>query len=582
MSGPSQLEDPSKPEMGWQVIAFVVLSMAILFGFQLIFSPPEPPPQSEVAGGIEEPAGGREQDPVSAETQDSQVSSVPSESAVALEDTQGSRQEIVLENDSVRLEWSSLRSGLRSVQLLAYEDSEGNPLELIPQETDDSVVRPMEVLLGVGVYDELLRDAVYEVEGPSTLSSGRRLEMRFRKGSLNIERAIVLPSFGNVIQVQTSVEVDGRSSPYRLTLGAGIGPENEEPGVWGDFASRRIVYKTNQGLTSVSGGDLEDRPSRMVSADWVAVDSHFFSYVLLGPGQIDGLHMGTDAAQLNLPDGTVFDGSLIRADVEVAPSAEVDLFVGPKYGALLEEVEPSLTQLIDYGYFAVLVRPLVVSLKYVNGFVGNYGFSIIILTFLINVVLFPIRIKQISSMKKMTALQPQLKAIQEKYKKMKRDDPRRLKMNEEVMGLYRSEGVNPLGGCLPLVVQMPFLYAFYRMLASTIELRGAPFALWIEDLSKADPYYITPVVMGVSMIVQQKMMTPPATDPMQKRQQQFMLLMPIFFTFLFLNMSSGLVVYFLFSNVFGVLFQQGYKVLTDKDEPVKHSGKPKGKKKKRN
>jgi YidC/Oxa1 family membrane protein insertase len=204
------------------------------------------------------------------------------------------------------------------------------------------------------------------------------------------------------------------------------------------------------------------------------------------------------------------------------------------------------------------------------GVVNNYGWAIIIVTFFINLVLLPIRYKQTKSMKKMSEVQPQLKAIQNKYKKLPRKDPKRQDMNKEIMELYQQHGVNPLGGCLPLLVQMPFLFAFYRMLASSIELRGAPFMLWIQDLSKADPYYITPIVMGATMIVQQKM-TPATGDPAQRRM---MMIMPVVFMFFFLSLSSGLVIYFLFSNVFGMLFQWAMQKMSPSEE-VKPSSKPK-------
>jgi YidC/Oxa1 family membrane protein insertase len=178
-------------------------------------------------------------------------------------------------------------------------------------------------------------------------------------------------------------------------------------------------------------------------------------------------------------------------------------------------------------------------------------------------------------MKKMSEVQPQLKAIQARYKKLPKGDPKRQDQNKEVMELYQKHGVNPLGGCLPLLVQMPFLFAFYRMLASSIELRGAPFMLWIQDLSKADPYYITPIVMGVTMIVQQKM-TPTTGDPAQKRM---MMIMPVMFMFFFLTLSSGLVIYLLFSNLFGMLLQWGMQKMSE-EEPVKVPSHPRGESKK--
>ena len=216
------------------------------------------------------------------------------------------------------------------------------------------------------------------------------------------------------------------------------------------------------------------------------------------------------------------------------------------------------------------------SLQFVHSYVGNYGAAIIILTFISNLVLFPVRYKQMVSMKKMSVLQPQVKAIQEKFKRLKRTDPRRSKMNEEVMGLYKKHGVNPLGGCLPLVIQMPFLFAFYRMLYASIELRGAPFIGWITDLSQHDPYYVTPIFLGISMSAHQKM-TPATGDPAQRKM---MMMLPVVFTFFFLNLSSGLVLYFLFSNLFGMMLQVVFQRLNpelaaapSKQEPAQKKAK---------
>ena len=200
--------------------------------------------------------------------------------------------------------------------------------------------------------------------------------------------------------------------------------------------------------------------------------------------------------------------------------------------------------------------PLHRSLKWVYSWVGNYGFAIIAITLLVNLIIFPLRHKSVVSMRKLSELQPEMKAIQERYKHLKASDPEKSKMNQEVMALYRDRGVNPVSGCLPMILTMPILFAFYRLLSQAIEIRGAPFVLWITDLSVHDPLYITPVIMGVSMVVQQRL-TPTQGDPMQQR---IMMLMPIMFTFMFLWAPSGLVIYWLTSNVLGI----GQQVVTNR------------------
>jgi YidC/Oxa1 family membrane protein insertase len=198
--------------------------------------------------------------------------------------------------------------------------------------------------------------------------------------------------------------------------------------------------------------------------------------------------------------------------------------------------------------FAWLVVPLLQALKWINHYIHNFGVSILVLTGLINLAIFPLRHKSMVSMKKMQAVQPQVKAIQDRYKNLKVTDPERQKMNAEVMALYKEKGVNPASGCVPMLLTMPILFAFYAMLAAAIELRGEPFFGWIHDLSMHDPLYITPVLMGATMFWQQRMM-PSTADPVQ---QKIFLIMPLAFTVGFLWAPAGLVVYWLGSNLMAI------------------------------
>ena len=200
------------------------------------------------------------------------------------------------------------------------------------------------------------------------------------------------------------------------------------------------------------------------------------------------------------------------------------------------------------------------------------GWAIILMTVVIRVALFPLTHKSTKSMQKMQELNPKVQAIRQKYRGKLKDKKGRAnpeaqrKMNEEVMGLYKSEGVNPAGGCLPMLFQLPVLFAFYSLLSAAIEIRHAPWILWIHDLSAPDPYYVLPIVMGASQFIQQKM-SPPAADPMQRR---LFLMMPIFFTVLFLGFPTGLVLYWLTNNVLGIVQQVAYKRLRErKDQPEK-------------
>jgi YidC/Oxa1 family membrane protein insertase len=252
---------------------------------------------------------------------------------------------------------------------------------------------------------------------------------------------------------------------------------------------------------------------------------------------------------------------LVAFGVRQAQSmTNVRFFFGPKDFDVLAAVDRRLVRVINFGIFDFLVVPLLRALVWINGYVGNFGWSIIILTFIINAIMFPLRHKSMVSMRKLQALQPEIKAIQDRYAKIKATDPARQKMNVEMMNLYREKGVNPASGCLPMLITMPVLFAFYAMLSQAIEVRGAPFALWIKDLSRHDPYYVLPILMGLTMVWQQKM-TPSSVDP---AQQKMMMFMPVMFTAFFLWAPSGLALYFLLSNLLAI----GQQYLTNSLVPA--------------
>jgi len=240
----------------------------------------------------------------------------------------------------------------------------------------------------------------------------------------------------------------------------------------------------------------------------------------------------------------------------VAPAgaeARYTLYAGPKDYRRLKAFDVNLQENIDFGWFMfgswafvrLLAEPMFLLLTAIDNVVGNYGISIILLTLLIKTVFIPLTHKSYRSMKAMQAIQPQVKALQEKYKNNKE------KLSKETMALYREHKINPLGGCLPMFVQIPFFIAFFNILYTSIELRHAPFLGWITDLSAKDPYYILPVIMGVSMFVQQRIQ-PTTMDPKQARLMMFL---PVVFTFFFMGFPAGLVLYWLFNNLFTITQQ---------------------------
>jgi len=225
-----------------------------------------------------------------------------------------------------------------------------------------------------------------------------------------------------------------------------------------------------------------------------------------------------------------------------------ELFVGPKDIDLLKRINPKLEQVVDFGWLAFLAKPLFLIVNYVNDtMVHNFGWAIVVVTIAINFILFPLKLSNMKSMRKMQALKPQIDQINARYKNVGIRDPKKGEQNEEVMGLYKKHGVNPMGGCLPMLLQMPFFFAFYKVFTVSVEMRGAPW-LWVSDLSQPEHWEIKilPLVMIASQFIMQKMTPQAGGDP---AQQKMMMFMPLVFGFMFYNFPSGLVLYYLTSNL---------------------------------
>lgn len=312
-------------------------------------------------------------------------------------------------------------------------------------------------------------------------------------------------------------------------------------------------YET-YGSSLYAGGSLHtDAPKNVASATkkydkgvtWAAINDKYFLSALLS--------VNNSIASVELKKGAAgfLESDITTPAFSVAPGQAVTvahkLFVGPKEIDILKAQGSSLEQSLDLGWFSALAKPMLYSLKFFYRYVGNYGSAIIIITVILKIIFFPLTHKSYKSMKEMGKLQPKMAALKEKYKNDKDA------MNRAVMELYRDHKVNPLGGCLPMVVQIPVFFALYKALMFSIELRHAPFMFWITDLSDKDPYYVTPVIMGITMFIQQKM-TPSNMDEMQ---QKIMLGLPVIFTFMFLSFPSGLVLYWLINNIL-TIGQQAY------------------------
>ncbi|MCW8335095.1 membrane protein insertase YidC [Vibrio sp. SCSIO 43135] len=308
----------------------------------------------------------------------------------------------------------------------------------------------------------------------------------------------------------------------------------------GAYSTEDVRYK------KYSFDDMQDRNLSLNLPDgqgWAAMIQHYFATAWI-PRNEPGSNLYTRVIGnladigVRMPNKTVADGA--------QANFEATLWVGPKLQSEMAETAPNLDLVVDYGWLWFIAKPLHTLLSFIQGFVSNWGVAIIILTFIVRGAMYPLTKAQYTSMAKMRMLQPKLQAMRERIG----DD--RQRMSQEMMELYKKEKVNPLGGCLPILLQMPIFIALYWALMESVELRHSPFFGWIHDLSAQDPYFILPLLMGASMFLIQKMSPTTVTDPMQ---QKIMTFMPVMFTFFFLWFPSGLVLYWLVSNIVTLIQQ---------------------------
>ncbi|MBY0370698.1 membrane protein insertase YidC [bacterium] len=301
------------------------------------------------------------------------------------------------------------------------------------------------------------------------------------------------------------------------------------------YQNEKIARKTLEALEpgpQVHQGDTK----------WVAFGNRYFTNVLVNESSINPDVVFDKSGAFS---GVYMKFPLVLKEGQQEMVFKFRIFSGPKEYSELAKV-PGLRQLIDYGFFSFFAFPLLEVLRFFNTFLHNFGWSIILLTLLVRILFYPLSLKSYKSMKAMQKLQPQLNALKEKYK----DDT--AKFGQEQMALFRQHKVNPAGGCLPLLMQFPVFVALYAVLQNSIELFHAPFFGWIQDLSSKDPFYVFPVLMGVSMFAQQKMTPVAGMDPMQ---QKILLLMPVIFSFMMLNLPSGLTIYIFVSTLLGIVQQ---------------------------
>ena len=542
-----------------RVLVAVFLSFLVLYGYQALFVPPPPPPtqtqapQSGSAAPTAPPSGTPPQ-PASAPA----PTAAPAAAAAPLPAIvlgEAGERDIIVETATVEATLSNRGGRILHWRLKAYRDSSGEPVDLVPSDLPPDQPTPFSLRVDDEQITQRLNTALYRVSG----DAGGRVDARTSEAAVVFEfedasglrarKEFRFDPVNYLITFSATVERNGMALNPTVLWGPGLADSGAQAAGGSFFTGNYIqppqgIYHRDGDVERIVGDDLVEQPVHEGQFRFAGIDDHYFLAAALNPGQAR-----VEFRRTPLPGPAQSQRQLLAPSFTFAqPPQNVQFFYGPKQFDLLRTVDAELVRAINFGIFGFLAVPLLGALQWIYGFAGNYGWSIILLTILINIAIAPLRHKSVVSMRKMQAVQPQMKAIQDRYAGLKATDPAKQKMNTEIMNLYREKGVNPASGCVPMLLQFPVLLAFYSMLSQSIELRGADFGLWITDLSQPDPYYIIPVLMAVTMFWQTKI-TPSTADP---AQQRIMMIMPLMMTVFFLWAPSGLVIYWFVSNLWAI------------------------------
>jgi YidC/Oxa1 family membrane protein insertase len=470
-----------------------------------------------------------------------------------------SESETIVENGLYRIRFTNRGGQVKSWVLKKFKDDKGQPLELVNTTAAEKYGFP----LSLWSYDESLRNklnsALY-VQTPDAgdaLAAPAVISFEYSDPDVTVRKTFRF-DHSYLVKVETSVAQKGSTVSAFPMWPAGFGDETSPA----SYAASRIEYQNGNdverlALKKVVGGATIRGPF-----NWAGVSDQYFAAVFL-PEDASGAALLTLRGALDSAQDPKRSNEVLGAAVGRLGGSTVEkMYVGPKALDVLEKVpvaglpagtEPDLRKLVDFGWLGLIARPLFLWLKWTyNHIVPNWGWAIVIQTLIINLALLPLRIAQMKSMLKMQRVAPQIKSIQEKYKKYTMRDPRKQAMNEEIAALYKKEGVNPAGGCLPLVIQMPFLFAYYRMLGVALDLRLAHWA-WVPDLSSPDPYHVLPIAVIITMLFMQRMTPQAGMDPAQQKMMN--LFMPVMLGFISWNLAAGLCLYWSVGNLIGIVQQ---------------------------
>jgi len=556
---------------------FIGLTVIIFGLFSHFYKPPVQPtaPQNQTAGQTAPGQGNTNASPAQTSASATSGAKAPAVTAVQASD----EKIITVESPLYHVELSNRGAVVRSWQLKKYlnDQTPPRPLDLVNSGVSQQLGWPFSLMLPDSQLESEANSALYQVTSSAgnaggALTAPADITFHWSDGHLDVTKTL---SFADDYQltVETSVTLDGKPiAPVAIAWRGGFG----DRAVYKASQLVNVFGETNGKLTLTQYKKLgvpsnQSQPAEQAgSMEFLGIEDQFFTAAFIPNGSDLTLWHWTQTHTLT--DGTEPEAEM-AAGTKIAAPLQMRVYVGPKDLALLSKVHPSLEGLINFGYMGIISKPLLYVLQWMHKYIPNYGWAIVLFTLALTTVLFPIRISTSRSMRKMQSVAPEIRSIQDRYKKYSMSDPRKRKMNEEVMAVYSREGINPMGSCLPMLIQLPFLFAFYRMLSGAIELRHAPWIFWIHDLSAKDPYYILPIAMTLTSFFMMKMTPQPtAGDPAQQKMMAFM---PLMMGAIFINLSSGLNLYYFMNNLVG-MGQQWY---LNRTMPPPNNSKFKNKKK---
>ncbi|VAV82356.1 Inner membrane protein translocase and chaperone YidC, long form [hydrothermal vent metagenome] len=554
-----------------RTIILLVLTIVILFGYPYIMKFLFPPTPEEIARQAEKQA--KVEAESDAEKNGVTKSAVMKKYSTTMVKPSEKEEFITVETPLYRAVISSWGGGVKSWELKKYHktrDPKSPLINITPVLHEEDTKRPLISRLEMDGAPSIIPFTVSKKA--ITIEAGEVETLRLRwkgLGGVALEKDYTFnaENYGvkTVVSVvnNTRAQLDGRIATDITSFYKKAGKDDKKDRYnFHKGPVRKGTGKTERPDITEPGQESGDDPIA-----WIGLEDKYFLMALVPPfvakekkRKIEGEDEGesevvtsntlwvSNIKEDEFSSATLASVSLVEK-LELAPGEtstfEHTAFMGVKDYNLLKKTGNRLEEAIEFGYFSIIAKPCLVLLNFFNKYAHNYGIAIILLTILFKIIFYPLTKYGLKSMKNMQTMQPQMKAIKEKYK----DD--KSKQNKATMELYKRNKINPMGGCLPMVLQIPVFIGLYEVLAVAIELRHAPFAFWLVDLAAKDPYYITPVLMGISMFLHQKM-TPSAMDPMQSKM---MMIMPVVMTFMFLNFPSGLVLYWLVNNILSILQQ---------------------------